>query len=261
MTSNLFSVKDKIILITGASSGLGCHFAKVLANEEGARIAIAARRVDKLQLLAQDIHSKGGIALPIALDIKNFASIHAGISLIEKELGAIDVLINNAGVDTRKTFLDHAEADWDTILNTNLKGTCVMSQQVVKHMLNHHKKGSIINISSAADVITYVGGSPAYLTSKAGVSHLTRVLALELASHQIRVNAIAPAGFFTECTAHLFSGDFGGVIKQKIPLQRYGELDDINGPLLLLSSEASRYMTGCIIRVDGGLAINKIILS
>lgn len=163
-------------------------------------------------------------------------------------------------MDIRKTFFEHEASDWNFILDTNLKGVLMMSQAIAKLMVQYNTGGNIINISSAADIMTYKGGSPAYIVSKAGVMHITHALAVELASYNIRVNAISPGGFNTEMTEGLFTSDFGLALKEKLPLKRYPELAELEGALLLLASNASSYMTGCIIRVDGGMAINKLSL-
>jgi len=255
----LFSVKDKIILITGASSGLGCHFAKTLALA-GAKIAICARRIDKLKKIANEINQDGGIAVPFALDVTQASEIKNVIAEIENKMGIIDVLINSAGVDARKNIFETSEADWAPVIDTNLKGLMLVTQAVAAHMVENKKAGSIINISSVSDVLGFKGGNPAYMMSKAGVSHFTHLLALELANENIRANAIAPGIYRTEINDDLFDTELSKVIETKIPLLRFGKLEDLNGALFLLCSDASRYMTGTIIRVDGGLAINKLLI-
>ncbi len=255
--SSLFSVKDKVIVITGASSGLGCHFAKTLARE-GARVVMCARRLDKLRVIAEEITKEGGIAMTLELDVKNGASVKKLAPAVVSQFGQIDVLINNAGVDARKNLFETTEMDWAPVVDTNLKGVVFVTQAIAAQMVEKKKGGSIINISSVSDLLAFKGGNPAYMISKAGISHFTHLLALELASSNIRVNAIAPGVFRTEINADLFDTDISRMLQPKIPLLKFGQLDDLNGALLLLSSDASRYMTGTIIRVDGGLGINKL---
>lgn len=254
-----FSVKDKIILITGASSGLGCHFAKTLA-QAGAKVAICARRFDKLKKIANEISNERGVAIPFALDVTQVSNIKNVVAEIENQLGQIDVLINNAGVDARKNIFETSDADWNPVIDTNLKGLVLVTQAVAAHMVENKKAGSIVNISSVSDILGFKGGNPAYMMSKAGVSHFTHLLALELASANIRANAIAPGIYRTEINDDLFDTDLSKILETKIPLSRFGELEDLNGALFLLCSDASRYMTGTIIRVDGGLGINKLLL-
>lgn len=255
---SLFSVKEKVILITGASSGLGCHFAKTLARM-GAKVAMGARRLDKLKNIANEIHNDGGVAIPFALDVTQASNIRNVVKEIENQLGQIDVLVNNAGVDARKNIFETCDADWTPVIDTNLKGLMLVTQAIAAHMIENKKTGSIINISSVSDILGFKGGNPAYLMSKAGVSHFTHLLALELASVNIRANAIAPGIYRTEINEDLFDTDLSKELETKIPLLRFGKLEDLNGALLLLCSDASCYMTGTIIRVDGGLGINKLL--
>lgn len=255
----LFSVKDKVILITGASSGLGHHFTKTLAKA-GAKVAMIARRLDKMKKISIEISKDGGVAIPFALDITQTSDIKNVVKEIENHLGQIDVLINNAGVDARKNIFETTDADWNPVIDTNLKGLVLITQAVAARMIENKKTGSIVNISSVSDILGFKGGNPAYMISKAGVSHFTHLLALELASSNIRVNAIAPGVYRTEINDDLFDTDLSKALETKIPLLRFGNLGDLDGALFLLCSDASRYMTGTIIRVDGGLGINKLIL-
>lgn len=168
-------------------------------------------------------------------------------------------MINNAGVDSRKNIFETNETDWTPVIDTNLKGLVLVTQSVAASMIENKTAGNIINISSVLDVLGFKGGNPAYMISKAGVSHFTHLLALELAGANIRANAIAPGIYRTEINDDLFDTDLSRILETKIPLLKFGELDDLNGALFLLCSDASRYMTGTIIRVDGGLGINKLL--
>jgi len=255
----LFSVKDKVILVTGASSGLGHYFTKTLAKA-GAKVAMIARRLDKMKKISIEISQGGGVAIPFILDITQTSDIKSVVKEIENQLGQIDVLINNAGVDARKNIFETTDADWALVIDTNLKGLVMVTQTVAARMIENKKTGSIVNISSVSDILGFKGGNPAYMISKAGISHFTHLLALELASLNIRVNAIAPGVYRTEINDDLFDTDLSKALETKIPLLRFGNLGDLDGALLLLCSDASRYMTGTIIRVDGGLGINKLIL-
>lgn len=255
--NNLFSVKDKVILITGASSGLGCHFARVLALA-GAKVALGARRLDRLERIASEITQNSGVVFINKLDVTQVDEIKQFVSGTLDRLGPIDVLINNAGVDARTNLFETNDADWTPVIETNLKGAVLMTQAVAPHLIKNKKGGSIINISSVSDVLAFKGGNPAYMLSKAGIAHFTHLLSLELAEFNIRANTIAPGVFQTEINEDLFGTDISKALEQKIPLQKFGELHDLDGVLFLLCSDASRYMTGTTIRVDGGLGVNKL---
>jgi NAD(P)-dependent dehydrogenase (short-subunit alcohol dehydrogenase family) len=254
---SLFSVKDKVVFVTGASSGLGCHFAKTLARA-GAKVALGARRLEKLENIVHQINNEGGIALPFCLDVTQPESVEHVVNEIESKLGPINVLINNAGVDARKNLLEMEESDWQPVIDTNLKGLVLVTKAVARKMISHQKGGSIINISSVSDAIAFKGGNPAYMMSKAGVSHFTHLLALELANNNVRANTIAPGIYRTEINDDLFDSEMSAVLETKIPMLRFGNLNDLDGALFLLCSDASRYITGTILRVDGGLGINKL---
>lgn len=263
VVENLFSVKNKVIAITGASAGLGCHFAKMLA-QAGAKVAMGARRLDKLKTIAEEIKAQNGTALPVKLDVTDTASIENFVTTVENQLGPIDVLINNAGTKIRKNFLTAEKTDWQETFDLNLIGVLQMSQAICKHFLQHKKMGSIINISSSQDILSIKNSEVAYHVTKAGVSQLTRSLALDMAAHGIRVNTLA-SGFFpaTELNQKFFFNTEEGKallpsIVASIPMLRAGEFDDLNGAILFLASDASRYVTGAKIRVDGGQAINKL---
>ena len=198
--NNLFSVKDKVILITGASSGLGCHFARILA-QAGAKVALGARRLDRLEKIAGEIRQNSGFVFINKLDVTQVDEIKQFVASAIDQLGMIDVLINNAGVDARTNLFETSEADWIPVIETNLKGAVMMTQAVAPHMVEKKKGGSIINISSVSDVLAFKGGNPAYMLSKAGLAHFTHLLSLELAEFNIRANTIAPGIFQTgRCT-------------------------------------------------------------
>ena len=198
--NDLFDLTGRIALVTGASQGLGQRFARVLA-EHGAAVGLAARQLDKLAALEREIADGGGRVASVALDVTDHASIERAIAAIEDALGPIDVLINNAGVAVSKGVLEQTEADWDKVIDTNLKGAFFVAQTVAKRMVARDPKpawgGNIVNIASvlALDVIGHLAP---YAASKGGLWQLTRTMALELARHNVRVNALAPGYIVTE---------------------------------------------------------------
>ena len=250
MKTNPFDLSGKVALVTGASSGLGRHFAQVLAGQ-GVKVGIAARRVEALEQTAQQIRRAGGTAAVSVLDVTNAQSVKTAVAAIERELGPIDIVVNNSGASVSKPVLDHTEADWDTVVDVNLKGAYLVAQEVARHMRDTQRPGSIINIESILS-FRQSGSIAPYAASKAGLTQLTRTLALELARYKIRVNGIAPGYFATEINQGFFDTEPGRALIKRIPQRRTGELDDLNGPLLLLASDASRYMTGTTLVVDGG---------
>ncbi len=250
-TADLFDLTDRVAVVTGASSGLGRRFATTLAGA-GAKVAIAARRVDRLSELALEITGAGGRALPVALDVTDPNSVGACLAAVENELGPIAVLVNNAGVGFPEAALDLSEADWDRVIATNLTGAWRMARETARHMVRLGHGGSIVNVAS---VLGLGGGAQgvAYCAAKAGVVNMTRALAIDLARHEIRVNALAPGYFDSEITHDLLTGPNADKVRRIIPQRRFGELADLDGPLLLLASDASRHMTGSVVVVDGGI--------
>lgn len=248
--TNRFSLIGKTALVTGASSGFGRHFAHVLA-QAGAKVALAARRVDRLEALADDIKSKGGEAAAIALDVTDPSAIKPAFDAMETALGAVDICVNNAGVPTQTFFLDISEDEWRRVLDVNLDGVFRVGQEAARRMKARGKGGSIINIASVLGLGSLRALAP-YMASKAAVIHLSKSMALELARHNIRVNAIAPGYFSTELNADFLAGDAGKKLLSKVPFGRAGEMKELDGPLLLLASEAGAFMTGSVLVVDGG---------
>jgi NAD(P)-dependent dehydrogenase (short-subunit alcohol dehydrogenase family) len=246
----IFDLSGKNVLVTGASSGLGLHFALTLA-QAGARVGIAARRVEKLQELEEEIARHGGRALPIELDVRDAASVRAAVGCAETELGPIHVLVNNAGVADSKPALEMAEEDWDRVLDTNLKGAWLVAQETARHMVRMEHGGSIVNVASILG-LRGTGLVAGYCAAKAGLINLTRALAVELARHEIRVNALAPGYVMTDINRGFLESKAGESLLRRIPQRRFAELRDLDGPLLLLASDASRYMTGAVLAVDGG---------
>lgn len=245
-----FDLRGKVALITGASSGFGRHFAGVLARA-GAHVGLAARRVDALETVAKEVHAIGGTAAVAKLDVSQEASVASAVAEIEQALGPIDVLINNAGICITKPVLEQSEEDWDDVLDVNLKGAFLMSTRVARRMRDLKRGGSIINIQSILS-FRQAGHITPYAASKAALNQLTKNMALELARYSIRVNGIAPGYFLTDISRDFFASEAGAAMLKRIPQRRLGHFEDLDGPLLLLASDASRYMTGTTVVVDGG---------
>ena len=245
-----FSLAGKVALVTGASSGLGRHFARVLAAA-GAKVAIAARRVDRLEALAAEINSAGATVAPIALDVTDAAAVVAAFDAAEAALGPISVLVNNAGIPSQTSFLKTTEAEWRDVMAVNLDGVFRVGQEAARRMAKRGDGGSIVNIASIAGYAVMKTLAP-YCVSKAGVIQMTKAMALELARDRIRVNAIAPGYVKTEINEAFWETDAGKRMIARIPMARLGNLADLDGPLLLLASDAGRFMTGSIVTVDGG---------
>ena len=249
-TTDRFSLIGKTALVTGASSGLGWHFAHVLAGA-GAKVAIAARRTDRLEVLASEIKSCGGTAYPVALDVTDRASIRAAFDAAEAALGPVSILINNAGLSTQSSFLKATDKEWRDTMSVNLDGVFAVGQEAAIRMAKTGNGGAIINIASIMGFTNAKTLSP-YCASKAAVVSLTKSMALELARDRIRVNAIAPGYFSTEINAGFTETEGGKKMVARIPMRRFGNLPELDGPLLLLASDAGGFMTGSIITVDGG---------
>lgn len=248
MASSL-SVANKRVLITGASSGLGQHFAKTLAAE-GAHLILAARRLDRLQAFADTLPcSAAPLCLPF--DVTDAAS-HAELV---KHIDTLDVLVNNAGIVRESAATVHTPEDWDAVLDTNLKGMFFLAQSLLPAL--QATGGSIINVASILG-LRQAGGVVSYAVSKAGVIQLSKTLALEWARYGVRVNALAPGYIETEINADFWQSEAGKALIKRIPQRRLGQLEDLDGPLLLLCSEASRYMTGSVLVVDGGHLVNTL---
>jgi 3-oxoacyl-[acyl-carrier protein] reductase len=255
--SDLFDLSERVALVTGASQGLGRRFARVLAGR-GAAVGLAARQLGKLRQFEREIAGAGGRAASVALDVTDGASIERAVATIEDALGPIDVLINNAGTAVSKSVLEQTEADWDQVIDTNLKGAFFVAQAVAKRMVARDPKpacgGNIVNIASVL-ALDVVGHLAPYAASKAGLWQLTRTLALELARHDVRVNALAPGYIVTEINRDFLATEAGERMRRRIPQRRFGTPEDLDGALLLLASDASRYMTGSIVVLDGGLLL------
>ena len=248
----VFSLQGKNIVITGASSGFGHHFAGVLSGA-GARVVLGARRTDKVEARVREISDQGGEALGLALDVRQADSCAAFLTQAEEAFGQVDVLINNAGVESgAKTYAMIDEDDWDDVFDTNLKSVWRLSRMYTNAVVKSKQAGgNIINIASITAYRTIKGQFP-YAVSKAALVKATEVMALEAARYNIRVNALAPGYILTDVSRLLLESERSDSFRKRIPMRRYGEFADLDGPLLLLASDASRYMTGSTLVVDGG---------
>ncbi|GAB4363691.1 MAG: SDR family oxidoreductase [Kiloniellaceae bacterium] len=246
----IFDLSGKAAIVTGASSGLGRHAALTLAAA-GAKVAVAARRLEPLVELQQQIAALDARAIPLRLDVADAASVADCVKAAETELGPISILVNNAGIADSKPALEVSEADWDRVLDTNLKGAWLMAQAVAEHMTRLGHGGAIVNVASILG-LAGSGQVPAYCASKGGLVNLTRALAAEWARHGIRVNALAPGYIETDLNRAFLTSPAGEGIRKRVPLKRFGTPEDLDGALLLLASDAGRYITGSVLTVDGG---------
>jgi len=254
----MFEIAGKIALITGASGGLGAHFAQVLA-EHGAYVILAARRTDKLQEQIKVIKAQGGHARAIELDVTSNDSVNAAFANIHSNEKRLDILVNNAGVgDDPKKFLNTEEEDWSWQMQTNLDGAWRVAREAARLMVRTETFGSIINIASIYGFNTGAM-KVAYNVSKAGVMQLTKSMSIELCRHKIRVNSLCPGWFLTDINREYFATESGERYVKGIPMRELGQFEDLNVPLLLLASnKAGRYMTGSSIVVDGGISETPI---
>ncbi len=251
-----FKLDGKHVLVTGASSGLGEHFARVLAAS-GARVSLAARREAALARTVADIAAQGGQAQAVVMDVTDAAGIERALERAEAGFGPVTTLVNNAGVTVTRAALDLDEAAWDQVVDTNLKGVWLTAQAVARRIVQHRQGGSIVNIASILG-LRVAGGVAPYAVSKAGVVQMSKVLALEWARHGIRVNALAPGYIETELNSDFFASEAGKALVKRIPQRRLGRAAELDGPLLLLVSDAGSYMTGSVIAVDGGHLVSSL---
>jgi NAD(P)-dependent dehydrogenase (short-subunit alcohol dehydrogenase family) len=232
-----FNLAGKVALVTGASSGFGEHFAHVLATA-GARVVVGARREDRLQSLVADIVAKGGEALAVAMDVTDAGSVATAFDQAEAAFGTITILVNNAGVAAPKTVHKTTEADWDFVVDTNLKGAWLVAAEAARRMVSANTPGVIVNIASVLGLATSTGHG-IYSASKAGVIQLTKHMALEM-------------------NGEYFDSEAGKAYIESTPTGRLGLMEEMDGPLLLLASDAGSFINGAIIPVDGGHLVMSI---
>ncbi|MBK1624529.1 SDR family NAD(P)-dependent oxidoreductase [Afifella marina] len=246
----LFDLTGQVALVTGASSGLGRRFARVLAAN-GAKVVLTARRQDKLEELADEIVGAGGAALAVACDVTDEASLTAAFEVAEARFGTVTILVNNAGIAPAGPAISLQREHWRQVMATNLDAAFFVAQAAAERMAKAKTGGAIVNIASVLGFAVSKGTAP-YATSKAALVHLTKALALEWARYGIRVNAIAPGWFLTEINREFLESPAGEAIIQQNPMRRFGEEGDLDGALLYLASKASAYVSGTTVTVDGG---------
>lgn len=246
----------KTVLVTGSSSGLGAHFARMLARV-GYHVVLAARRIDALVALKSEIQASGGKADLVAMDVVDADAIEAAFTAIDGLALRIDILVNNAGLTHSKPALEISVAEWDRVVDTNLRGVFLVAQAAARRMKADEKGGSIVNVASILGH-RVAGALSSYAASKAGVVRLTEALALEWACYGIRVNALCPGYIETDLNRDFFATDAGKALVKRVPQRRLGRPDDLDGALLLLASEAGSFITGSSIAVDGGHLISSL---
>jgi NAD(P)-dependent dehydrogenase (short-subunit alcohol dehydrogenase family) len=243
-------------LVTGASSGLGHHFAKTL-GAAGAFVVLAARRIDKLDALAKELGADGVRCVAIPMDVRDTTSVRDAVARAASEAGAIDILVNNSGVALTKPLLEHTDEDWESIVDTNLSGAFRVAREMARALVDAERPGVIVNIASILG-LRVARQVAAYIASKAALLKVTEAMALELAPHGIRVNAIAPGYIVTELNRAFLNSPAGESLKKRVPLGRFGTPTDLDAALLLLASDASSFMTGSVVTVDGGHHVNSL---
>ena len=252
MGDNIFDLSGKVAIVTGASRGLGQYFGRALARA-GADLVITARKLDSLDPFRNEIEGMGRRAVPLELDVRNYESIQKMAAAAEAAYGKIDILINNAGCNVRKPALEVGWDDWNLVLDTNLRGTFFVAQAVARRMVPR-RYGRIVNIGSVTAVFGYAGLAP-YCASRGGVKQLTMSLADDWGPHGITVNCLAPGWFKTKQTEVLYQNQpWVDYLTDRIPLKRPGRPDDLDGAVVFLASDASQYITGQTLLVDGGIS-------
>jgi len=256
MSLEIFSLKEKVAMVTGASSGIGACIAKGLA-QAGATVVLAARRKDRLLSLVKEIEKEGGKAIAVQMDVRDKQNISAAFDIAQQQVGTIDVLVNNAGVADSKNFVKIDDESLDFVMGTNFNGVWNVAQEAAKRLIAAQLPGSIINISSVLGT-TAAPGQTAYCASKGAVIQLTRAMSLDLMKNNIRVNAIAPGWFKTEINSEYFETPHGQEYIQRMPARRLGEVEELIGPIVMLASKAGSFVNGSVVSVDGSISSTAI---
>jgi len=252
MTNELFDLTGQVALVTGASRGLGQYFGRALARA-GADLILTSRRREDLSSFTAEIEALGRKAVPLELDVRDLGSIERMAAAAEAACGQVHILVNNAGCNVRKPALDVTWDDWNLVVETNLRGSFFVAQQMARRMVSHGY-GRIINIGSVTSVFGYAGLAP-YGASRGGIRQLTMSLADDWGKHGITVNCLAPGWFETAQNKVMYQNkDWVEYLKERIPVKRPGEPRDLDGAVVFLASESSRYVTGQTILVDGGIS-------
>ena len=252
LSPSLFSLSGRLCLVTGASGGLGLHFARVL-HAAGGRVILAARRAEKIAAAAAAL---GERAHAVPMDVADEHAVAAAFRTIDG-IGVCDIVINNAGIAATGAALGQSGDDWDRVLDVDLRGAFLVARESARRMADAGVPGSIVNIASILGVRP-LNGVASYSAAKAGLLQLTRSLAVEWARNRIRVNALAPGYIATDINAEFFAGEAGQAMVRRIPQRRLGTMADLTGPLLLLASEAGAHMTGAVVTVDGGHSVSGL---
>lgn len=250
-----FRLDGQVAVVTGASSGIGRHCSLLLASV-GAKVALASRNLEELQSLTKEIELSGGHAKSFLLDVTQHSSVVECFAQIT-QWAQPTIVINNAGVSVTKSLLEQTEADWDRVIDTNLKGVWLVATEAARTMMATKTAGSIINIASILGERQINGVAP-YAISKAGVVQATKTMALELARYQIRVNAILPGYVITDLNREFLHSELGEKLRMRIPSRRFNELHDLDGPILLLASPAGQGMSGSTVVVDGAHLVSSL---
>ena len=254
---DFFNLSGRRALVTGASGGLGEHFACLLAAQ-GAHVVIAARRIEKLELVARKIEQDGGQATVVELDVTEPESVESAFEQIAGQgRGPCDIIVNNSGVGQASWYQDTSEEEWRSVMETNLAGVWRVAKFATRQLLDAKQPGSIVNIASITALRPQLM-SAAYAASKAGVDHMTRIMAAEICRYGIRVNALAPGYFKTAINDEFLESESGQAMRRRVPMRRFGEYAELDGALMLLVSEAGSYITGETIVVDGGHVLQPL---
>lgn len=252
-SSDLFDLTGRIALVTGASRGLGQYLARALAGA-GANLAITSRSVERLEAFVQEIRSMGRNVFAVELDVRDYDSIQSAVTKVFDRFGRIDILVNNAGCNVRRRAVDVTWEDWNLVLDTNLRGPFFVAQAVARTAMIPQRYGRVINIGSVTCVAGYAGLGP-YCASRGGIKQLTMSLADDWGVYGITVNCLAPGWFKTAQTAVLYENEeWVKYLCDRIPLKRPGRPNDLDGAVVFLASDASEYMTGQTLLVDGGIS-------